>query len=165
MLIMCNVDEKPIILKFEDGICEKRTLNSYTRIDCNHYQRVYLYRHQHGIKSKYDFSGPGSETRTYNNIPPYKIFDFLRKAFEESPWNKIKKFKFVGKDTEYYVNTLYWDHDGDGYVLRLNFFKLIDIGTGYKHQNEIITVKDVNCITPVKNIIDMNQIIILEEKR
>ena len=126
---------------------EKRTENSYTMIDWNHWYNVYCERKKRGIESCWDFHGAGSENRTYDKIPTHKMFDFLRKAFEQCPWgNTIKKFKYKNNpDREYHVDCIYWDYHLCGYILCALIHYHINNEPNHKSHATII-VKNVNCI-------------------
>ena len=103
----------------ESGIFEQRTDKTYRRFDLNAYCKWLAYKREHGIENKWEFGGSGSETRTYDKLPKHKRFDFLRKAFEECPWSKIKKFRFIDTNKECFVDSIFWDFDCCGYVLKI----------------------------------------------
>ena len=151
----------------EYGKFEKRTKDSYQMIDWNHYYKIYLKRRELGIKSKFDFSNYGPETRTYDKIPNHKIFDFLRKAFEESIWFKATKFQFINCKEYYtkkgicYIKSLYWDYELSGYVLRVLYYHINEHNEKEYH---ILTVKDINSLEPINFIFDEKCIKILEKK-
>lgn len=140
------------------GIFEKRTKDSYTMINYDHAQKVHLERLERGLKSKFSES---YKNRTYENIPKYKVFDFLRKAFEECEWSKIKKFRFKGNTVENVVNAIYWDYELCGYVLRVKY-SYKDPETPEYTLSDIFTVKDVNCLDPICYLVNMNNIEVIE---
>lgn len=151
----------PLTKDQSNGIFEKRTKDSYTKIDYNHIQKVHLERLDRGLKSNFNFS-ESYKNRTYENIPKYKIFDFLRKAFDECEWSKIKKFKFKGNVVENFVDTIYWDYELCGYVLRVKY-SYKDPDYPQYMLSDILTVKDVNCLDPICYVVDMNNIEIIEK--
>lgn len=149
-------------------VCESRTESSYAMIDYQHMNKVLTKREELGIKSEWDFSGRGSEVRTYDKIPKHKIFDFLRKAFEECEWFKVKKFKFIDSQKEFsrekggcYVTSIYWDYEFCGYVLKILYYF---INERNEKEYGILAVKDVNCLEPDQFIYDIKNIEILEIK-
>jgi hypothetical protein len=152
----------------ECGKFEKRTKDSYQMIDWNQYYKVYLKKQELGIKSKWDFSGSGSETRTYDLIPKHKMFDFLRKAFEQSIWFKATKFQFINCKEHYtekgicYIKSLYWDYELCGYVLRVLYYH---INKHNEKEYNILTIKDINCLEPIDYVFDEKCIKILEKNK
>jgi hypothetical protein len=145
----------------ENGIFEQRTDKTYRRFDLNAYCKWWCYKREHGIENKWEFGGSGSETRTYDKLPKHKRFDFLRKAFEECPWSKIKKFRFIDTNKECFVDSVFWDFDCCGYVLKILYH--FPASPDFDDVYSIATVKDINCIEPIDYVFDMNLIEILEE--
>ena len=145
----------------ENGIFEQRTDKTYRRFDLNAYCKLWACKQHRGIENEWEFGGSGSETRTYDKLPKHKRFDFLRKAFEECPWSKIKKFRFIDTNTECFVDSVFWDYECCGYVLEIlyHFTASPDFDDVYS----IATVKDINCIEPIDYVFDMNLIEVLEE--
>lgn len=147
-------------------IYERRTKTSYEKIDFNHCCEVFKERERRGLNI---FNGAGNETRTYDKIPKHKIFDFLRKSFEECEWTKIKKFKFVNSDSrdfeenkELHVDCVYFDYECCGYVLKVLFHYHYDRNNYEKESHGVIVVKDINCLEPISYVVDMNNIEIIE---
>lgn len=126
-------------------IFEKRENGTYTKIDYSNALKTEEEKEKRGIKPKWDFSS--EKSRTYENIPDHKIFDFLRKAFENSPWRKIKRFK-TNWGREFHVDELIWDYQKCGYVLNLKIHYHYDPDDLEKISERIITVQDINCLEP-----------------
>ena len=147
-------------------IQERRTKTSYGMINFNHYCDVYKERKRRGLNR---FGGNGTKTRTYDKIPKHKIFNFLRKAFEECKWTEIKKFRFTKSDSnelevnkEYHVDCVYFDYECCGYVLKVLFHEHYDKDNPSAESHGVIVVKDINCLEPISYVVDMNNIEIIE---
>lgn len=145
---------------------EKRTKTSYEMINFNHWFEVYKERKRRGLNR---LGGSGDKTRTYDKIPKHEIFNFLRKAFEECKWTKIKKFKMKKSDSdefeankEYHVDCVYFDYELCGYVLKVLYHEHYDKDNPSAESHGVIVVKDINCLEPINYVIDMNNIEIMD---
>lgn len=137
-------------------VFEKRTDSNYIKINYDHYYEVYKARKQLG-KIQFD----DAKKRTYLNIPKHKMFDFLRKAFEESPWLKIKKFKKKNDSKEYHIDFIYWEYLINGYVLKILCHNHYDTNDYSKKSHGVYIIKDINCLEFLENILDINDIEII----
>lgn len=125
-------------------VFEKRTDNEFIKINYGHAFNITTKRDELGIKSEWSFIGKGSETRTYDKIPKHKIFDFLRKAFEECEWTKIKSFKFKNQEEGIqYVDAVYFDFMRTGYILNVLYHSVLDNG---KESHQVRAVKNVSSL-------------------
>jgi hypothetical protein len=132
---------------YEQGIFIKRTEKEFHKINALHLNNVLRVRKYKGIKSKWDFEGNGWESRTYDKIPKHKMFDFLRKAFEECEWTKIKKFKYKNSDTIYFIHTIFWQYLNCGYILKAYYYNIENLENNVNYKKfHIIHVKDVNLL-------------------
>lgn len=140
-----------------DIIFKKRTKNSYTYINVSLYIRIFQERKKQGYSNR--FSGPGTKTRTYETLPKHKIYDFLRKAFEECEWKNIKKFRFKDfSNNEQHVDGIYWDYFVSGYVLIMMYHHHLENGNA---SHSILLIKDINSIEP-EECFDIKNIEIIE---
>ena len=112
---------------------ERRTGKEYIKIDNEHSLDVIEERKQRGIESPFSID----ENCTYDKIPDVKVFDFLRKAFEECEWCKVKKFHFKDSTVTFYVDGVYFKHFSTGYVLIMRYHNVYFNGT-HDYYNSII---------------------------
>ena len=138
-------------------VFERRDKNGYARVDWGHYLKVAEARISLGKKS---IGEKSNHHNSYEKIPKHKMFNFLRKAFKKSPWFTIKKFKFKHWNDEQIVENFYWEYVCCGYVLKVRYYNVSPDG---EKIYGIMAVKDVNCIEPMENIIDMSEIVVVEK--
>ena len=127
-------------------------------VNFNHYFKIYQKRKSIGKIKFVD-----SENRKYENLPKHKFFNFLKTAFEESPWMKIKKFKFKNNSNkEYHIDYVYWEYFLSGYVLKILCHQHYDESDFSKKSHGIYIIKNINCLEIDEKILDFNDIEIIE---
>ena len=94
----------------------------------------------------------------------HKFFNFLKTAFEESPWMKIKKFKFKNNSNkEYHIDYVYWEYFLSGYVLKILCHQHYDESDFSKKSHGIYIIKNINCLEIDEKILDFNDIDIVTD--
>ncbi|MBR4316623.1 MAG: hypothetical protein IKP65_06655 [Alphaproteobacteria bacterium] len=127
-------------------------------INYEHYYKVYLKRKSLGKIKFVD-----SENRKYENLPKHKFFNFLKTAFEESPWVKIQKFRFKDNpNKEYHIDYIYWEYVLDGYVLKILCHHHYDEHDFSKKSHAIFIIKNINCMENPVTMINLDEIEIIE---
>ena len=144
------------------GYFEKRTDKEYQRYNLDHACKVTRKRIDLELEKYPVFQVPSSKDKTYDKIPNLKIYDFLRKAFEECEWKNIKKFRFKGELIEHHVDYIFYEFSCGGFMLCLLYHEHYDNNDYSRESHGVINIKNISSFQEDAFITGLNDIEILE---
>jgi hypothetical protein len=147
------------------GYFEKRTAKEYQRYNFDHSCKVTRKRIDLELEKWGIAQVPDSKDKTYDKIPNLKVYDFLRKAFEECEWNNVKKFRFkdeVYGMVEYHVDYIFYEFSCGGFLLCLLYHQHYDDNDYSRESHGILTIKNISSFNENVFITGVNDVEILE---
>ena len=144
------------------GYFEKRTDKEYKKYNFDHSCKVTRKRIDLELEKWGIAQIPGSKDKTYDKIPNLKVYDFLRKAFEECEWNNVKKFRFKDELVEYHVDYIFYEFSCGGFLLCLLYHNCYyNVDGDICESHGIINIKNISSFKEDVFITGLNDVEIL----
>ena len=147
------------------GYFEKRTDKEYQRYNFDHSCKVTRKRIDLELEKWGLAQVSGSKDKTYDKIPNLKVYDFLRKAFEECEWNNVKKFRFkdeVYGMVEYHVDYIFYELIENANTKIMLSHNHYDNNDYSRESHGIINIKNISSFKEDVFITGLNDVEILE---